>query len=782
MTSSWKQIGGYNRTIVSNYTRFPYLANEIDNDRYATTATSAPYNIRSLPQLVTFNTLPNLAYTSSQTIIISHNATSYFNALVNSYSDNILTAIPGEVTGSGTYSTWQINLSGIEGGVGPIGPMGPQGAQGIQGAQGVQGPAGPQGAQGVQGPAGPHSDDALMEVGAQPRKPNYWATNFITSTEVVKDYLDAYCSMDGKVVAFAVAGYSFFGSQRLNVFSSYSTDYGATFNNSSTAFYMTSICGTSSGSKIFATGFEYVSNVGTGKNLISTNQGQSWTQITTTGIDITANRVHLRCSGDGTHQVLSDGLTTQNGRLYVSTNSGVTWTEKILTQSQGGIINATISRLGAVMYAIWKQNGANNSQIYKSTDFGSTWTLATANIAGLPGFFNKLECDATGRFVFATRARVVNFEQMYRSDDYGTTWSATTLYGTRDVWVSATSQFVVAISLKDDSGNSQIYSSADYGRTFNTYSTGNKPLHCIAGSANGEVLAVGSVDNPFFGDVPNGSPANGSSLSGQKRIARQAVQEIQDLSVVGGTIAKAAGFYTLTTDVVLIHTGSTNINSGIYNLPWTGKIDLTLYNIRYEININYDSITGEEPGAYIDFGLNSVRGSLAEQRYGNLMPCVTNWTSIVNDGGFGGDEFNQSYRGRFYCGYRPSSSGGGDYRYRQYLSGEISFNRRAITDISYEILNKFSSDHYILVQDYSTSYAYVYSPNNSQINKQHQRMNGTAIWIVTTDGFWSKGENNGTALSQGVDNIALYFSELFNTSNLYPRAAQIQYSIYRVRK
>ena len=152
MTSSWKQIGGYNRTIVANYTRFPYLANEIDSDRYATTATSAPYNIISLPQLVTFNTLPNLAYTSSQTIIISHNATSYFIASVNSYSDNILTAIPGKVTGSGTYSTWQINLSGIEGGVGPIGPTGPQGAQGVQGPVG---PAGAQGTQGVQGPAGP---------------------------------------------------------------------------------------------------------------------------------------------------------------------------------------------------------------------------------------------------------------------------------------------------------------------------------------------------------------------------------------------------------------------------------------------------------------------------------------------------------------------------------------------------------------------------------------------------------------------------------------------------
>ena len=86
---SWKQVGGYNRTIIGNYARFPYLANEITSDRYATNATSTSYNIASLPGLVTFNTLPNLAYTPGQTIIVAYDATHYFTADVNSYSDNI---------------------------------------------------------------------------------------------------------------------------------------------------------------------------------------------------------------------------------------------------------------------------------------------------------------------------------------------------------------------------------------------------------------------------------------------------------------------------------------------------------------------------------------------------------------------------------------------------------------------------------------------------------------------------------------------------------------------
>ena len=118
------------------------------------------YNLASLPGIVTFNISPNLAYTAGQSIIVAYNATNYFLADVNTYSGSILTAIPGAVTGSGTYSTWQINLDGIPGPIGltgPAGPTGPQGIQGIQGVtgpQGIQGVTGPQGIQGAQGPIG----------------------------------------------------------------------------------------------------------------------------------------------------------------------------------------------------------------------------------------------------------------------------------------------------------------------------------------------------------------------------------------------------------------------------------------------------------------------------------------------------------------------------------------------------------------------------------------------------------------------------------------------------
>jgi hypothetical protein len=154
MTSpSWKQVGGYNRT--GNYARFSYLTNETDSDKYSTSATSVAYTLGTIPlhSLVTFNTLPGLAYTPGQKIIIAYDATNYFTAYVNSYSENILNAIPvpGGATGTGSYSTWQINLDGI---VGPLGPTGPRGATGPQGIQGIQGAIGVTGATGATGPRG----------------------------------------------------------------------------------------------------------------------------------------------------------------------------------------------------------------------------------------------------------------------------------------------------------------------------------------------------------------------------------------------------------------------------------------------------------------------------------------------------------------------------------------------------------------------------------------------------------------------------------------------------
>jgi hypothetical protein len=75
-------------------------------------------------------------------------------------------------SGTGTYSDWNINLTGEPGGAGPPGPIGPSGnagpagPAGPQGAAGPVGPAGPQGPQGTVGPAGPQGPAGASGTGS----------------------------------------------------------------------------------------------------------------------------------------------------------------------------------------------------------------------------------------------------------------------------------------------------------------------------------------------------------------------------------------------------------------------------------------------------------------------------------------------------------------------------------------------------------------------------------------------------------------------------------------
>jgi microcystin-dependent protein len=57
--------------------------------------------------------------------------------------------------GTGTFSSWNVNLNGAVGIQGPAGPTGPTGATGPQGPQGIQGLKGDTGDTGATGPIGP---------------------------------------------------------------------------------------------------------------------------------------------------------------------------------------------------------------------------------------------------------------------------------------------------------------------------------------------------------------------------------------------------------------------------------------------------------------------------------------------------------------------------------------------------------------------------------------------------------------------------------------------------
>jgi hypothetical protein len=424
---------------------------------------------------------------------------------------------------------------------------------------------------------------SLYEVGALPRKPDYWATNWSIADSVVRSHQDIYVSVDGKIIATASgAGFAI----------RYSTNYGTSWNDgnvSASGLTWSSICGTSNGSKLFAFGRFIAQNQAQSLVLYSSeNQGASWTQVTSsafTGLSL-VNRV--RCSGDGKYILANITNTGINGRYLYSSDGGVTWVIKNIAAAglpSGYTNGVAMSRSGAVQFITWIGETGTNSGIFRSMDYGATWAQTQGHISGAN--FTHIECDATGRFVYATRYLNINTQESaaLRSDDYGATWVLAGMNSIEDIWVSGTGQFIAGVSVPNTAVINGVANqrflvySVDYGRTIQALSLGNTTtFRTINGSADGSVLVVGSVnftDGGFAGD-------------GLIRIARQGQQNIQDFQVTGnGTLSKANGIYSLNIPTPptpaaaaeqLWYTGINNIttNTSSFFLTISGRLRVKL--------------------------------------------------------------------------------------------------------------------------------------------------------------------------------------------------------------
>jgi len=129
----------------------------IRGDRYSTTS-STSLTIGTGSQTLTIEA--DLAWTAGQpVVIVNGNNSNTMTGTVTSYnaSTGVMVVNVATTTGSGTYSSWTVNLSGAAGIPGATGATGAgaTGATGVQGATGLQGATGPQGVPGATGPQGP---------------------------------------------------------------------------------------------------------------------------------------------------------------------------------------------------------------------------------------------------------------------------------------------------------------------------------------------------------------------------------------------------------------------------------------------------------------------------------------------------------------------------------------------------------------------------------------------------------------------------------------------------
>lgn len=127
--------------------------NGLSGDIYKTTSTTS----FTLGTSGTITIGTGLAYTISQDIIISHDISNHQVSMVTGYnpSTGVLSfSAPSQVEGSGTYTSWEVNLNGAVGGDGTSGTSGISGSSGISGTSGTSGNSGIDGSSGTSGISG----------------------------------------------------------------------------------------------------------------------------------------------------------------------------------------------------------------------------------------------------------------------------------------------------------------------------------------------------------------------------------------------------------------------------------------------------------------------------------------------------------------------------------------------------------------------------------------------------------------------------------------------------
>jgi hypothetical protein len=111
-------------------------------DRYATTSKTSLALVASGSVTLTVET--GLKYSVGQVAIIANDTTHYMIGTVSSYSSTTgqLSVSISSKVGTGTFTSWTVNLNGAAGPAGATGPAGPQGNVGSTGPSGPTGPMG----------------------------------------------------------------------------------------------------------------------------------------------------------------------------------------------------------------------------------------------------------------------------------------------------------------------------------------------------------------------------------------------------------------------------------------------------------------------------------------------------------------------------------------------------------------------------------------------------------------------------------------------------------------
>ena len=155
------------------------------------------------------------------------------------------------------------------------------------------------------------------------------------------------------------------------------------------------------------------------------NGATSWTRIATAGLggfNVTFNDVDaigLAASNSSTIYAATGGSFAANSNLFVSTNSGSSWSTINLPSNSGRVNDLEVDPTNSkIVYAVTSTFSASGSHhVFRSTNGGTTWKDITGNLPNLPTW--TLQIDPTQ----ANTLYVGNDTGVFVTHDLGSTWS-----------------------------------------------------------------------------------------------------------------------------------------------------------------------------------------------------------------------------------------------------------------------------------------------------------------------------------------------------------------------
>jgi hypothetical protein len=319
----------------------------------------------------------------------------------------------------------------------------------------------------------------------------------------------------------------------------------------------------------------------------------------------------VAASASGEHMVAG---ASQVAWIQFSDDYGITWSSADISDhdwTQYSVNGLAMSSAGDIVYA-----AAQGGGIFKSTNFGETWTLAFSNDTN---YWGSIACNSAGTIVVAgtIKPTISSNEpgQIWVSSDSGATWDLTNARTIGTSWVTiasdssgthfaAASAYTTGIWLSSDgglswsvsegspddigwsqvtsdstgqylflAGDGNIFNSSDFGQTWSSMLPTNtsRLVYSVTTNSSGNMVIAGVLDTLYLYTAESGWS---SSLSGNVKAVVAAVDNPQNMVAVTTT-----GLWTSTSYGALWSAASYNTSEALDTYWWTAVSDAAGVNL-----------------------------------------------------------------------------------------------------------------------------------------------------------------------------------------------------------